>query len=76
MLFQLPHKKFTDWLNPVSKRIDWRRNMLKVDPHPDYPPEDGRYLRRNDFSPVAVAIILNVMETESLLSLRTLLGLA
>jgi hypothetical protein len=34
-------------------------NMLKVNPHPDYPPEEGRYLRRNDFSPVAVAIILN-----------------
>lgn len=33
--------------------------MLKVDPHPDYPPEEGRYLRGNDFSPVAVAIILN-----------------
>ena len=33
--------------------------MLKVTPHPDYPPEDGRYLRGNDFSPVAVAIILN-----------------
>ena len=33
--------------------------MLKVNPHSDYPPEDGRYLRGNDFSPVAVAIILN-----------------
>jgi tetrahydromethanopterin S-methyltransferase subunit A len=33
--------------------------MLKVDPHPDYPPEAGRYVRGNDFSPVAVAIILN-----------------
>ena len=33
--------------------------MLKVNPHPDYPSEDGRYLRGNDFSPVAVAIILN-----------------
>jgi len=33
--------------------------MLKVDPHPDYPSEDGRYLRGNDFSPVAVTIILN-----------------
>ena len=32
--------------------------MLKVDPHPDYPPEEGRYIRGNDFSPVAVAIIL------------------
>jgi hypothetical protein len=33
--------------------------MLKADPHPDYPPEDGRYLRGNERSPVAVAIILN-----------------
>ena len=33
--------------------------MLKVDPHPDYPPEEGRYIRGNDFSPAAVAIILN-----------------
>jgi len=32
--------------------------MLKVNPHPDYPPEEGRYMRGNDFSPVAVAIIL------------------
>lgn len=36
--------------------------MLKVDPHPDYPPEEGRYLRGNDFSPAAVAIILNCDE--------------
>jgi tetrahydromethanopterin S-methyltransferase subunit A len=35
------------------------RIMLKVSPHPDYPPEEGRYLRGNDVSPVAVAIILN-----------------
>jgi tetrahydromethanopterin S-methyltransferase subunit A len=33
--------------------------MRKVDPHPDYPPEEGRYLRGNDASPVAVAVILN-----------------
>ena len=33
--------------------------MLKVSPHPDYPPEEGRYLRGNDSSPVAVAIVLN-----------------
>lgn len=32
--------------------------MLKVKPHPDYPPEEGRYLRGNDASPVAVAIVL------------------
>jgi len=35
------------------------KKMLKVNPHPDYPPEEGRYLRGNDHSPVAVAIILN-----------------
>jgi tetrahydromethanopterin S-methyltransferase subunit A len=33
--------------------------MQKVSPHPDYPPEEGRYLRGNDSSPVVVAIILN-----------------
>ena len=33
--------------------------MLKVKPHPDYPPEQGRYMRGNDASPVAVAVILN-----------------
>jgi tetrahydromethanopterin S-methyltransferase subunit A len=33
--------------------------MFKISPHPDYPPEEGRYLRGNDSSPVAVAIILN-----------------
>jgi tetrahydromethanopterin S-methyltransferase subunit A len=33
--------------------------MLKVKPHPEYPPEEGRYLRGNDFSPIAVVIILN-----------------
>ncbi|MHA2062072.1 MAG: tetrahydromethanopterin S-methyltransferase subunit A [Candidatus Sifarchaeia archaeon] len=32
---------------------------MKVDPHPEYPPEEGRYIRGNDFSPVAVMIILN-----------------
>jgi len=32
--------------------------MLKVEPAPSYPPEEGRYLRGNDYSPVAVAIIL------------------
>lgn len=32
--------------------------MLKVQPHPDYPAEEGRYLRGNDYSPAAVIIIL------------------
>ena len=34
--------------------------MLKVKPHPDYPPEEGRYLRGNDSSPVVVVVILNL----------------
>jgi len=32
--------------------------MLKVKTHSDYPPEEGRYIRGNDASPVAVAIVL------------------
>lgn len=34
-------------------------SMLKVDPSPDYPPEEGRYLRGNDRSPVVVVVVLN-----------------
>ena len=36
--------------------------MVKKKAHPEYPPEEGRYMRGNDFSPVAVAIILNCDE--------------
>ena len=36
--------------------------MLKVKPHPDYPPEPGRFIRGNDYSPAAVAVILNTDE--------------
>jgi tetrahydromethanopterin S-methyltransferase subunit A len=36
--------------------------MMKVDPHPDYPPEEGRYLRGNDRSPVIVVVVLNHAE--------------
>ena len=32
--------------------------MLKVQPASCYPPEEGHYLRGNDFSPVAVVVIL------------------
>lgn len=35
------------------------KQMLKVKPPPEYPPEEGRYLRGNDYSPVAVVVILN-----------------
>jgi tetrahydromethanopterin S-methyltransferase subunit A len=33
--------------------------MLKVKPPEGYPPEQGRYVRGNDFSPVAVCVILD-----------------
>jgi len=36
--------------------------MLKVEPPEDYPPEDGRYLRGNDYSPVAVVAILDTFD--------------
>ena len=32
--------------------------MTKKEPAPDYPPEEGCYLRGNDYSPVAVVVIL------------------
>ena len=36
--------------------------MLKVKPPDGYPPEKGRYLRGNDFSPVAVCAILDTFD--------------
>jgi len=36
--------------------------MLKVKPADGYPPEEGRYVRGNDFSPVAVCVILDTFD--------------
>jgi tetrahydromethanopterin S-methyltransferase subunit A len=36
--------------------------MLKVKPPDDYPPEEGRYVRGNDYSPVAVCAILDTFD--------------
>ena len=33
--------------------------MIKATPHTNYHPEAGRYIRGNDASPVALAIVLN-----------------
>lgn len=33
--------------------------LLKVKPPVDYPPEEGHYIRGNDYSPVAVVVLLN-----------------
>jgi tetrahydromethanopterin S-methyltransferase subunit A len=36
--------------------------MVKVKPPDGYPPEEGRYVRGNDYSPVAVCIILDTFD--------------
>jgi len=36
--------------------------MLKVRPPDGYPPEEGRYVRGNDYSPVAVCVILDTFD--------------
>lgn len=36
--------------------------MLKVKPPDSYPPEEGRYVRGNDYSPVAVCAILDTFD--------------
>jgi tetrahydromethanopterin S-methyltransferase subunit A len=36
--------------------------MLKAKPPDDYPPEEGRYVRGNDYSPVAVCTILDTFD--------------
>lgn len=39
--------------------------ITKADPAPDYPPEEGCYLRGNDYSPVAVLVILKWIREET-----------
>ena len=39
--------------------------IRKSDPAPDYPPEEGCYLRGNDYSPVAVLVILKWIREET-----------
>ena len=36
--------------------------MLKVKPPDGYPPEEGRYVRGNDYSPIAVCVILDTFD--------------
>ena len=52
------------------------RSGYKVQPHPNYPPEDGRYIRGNDYSPVAVAVILNCPPEETPKEIETLVRVA
>jgi len=37
--------------------------MLKVKPPEGYPPEEGRYVRGNDYSPVSVCVILDTFDS-------------
>jgi tetrahydromethanopterin S-methyltransferase subunit A len=40
-------------------------DIKKVEPATDYPPEEGCYLRGNDYSPVAVVVILRWMREQT-----------
>lgn len=40
-------------------------NIKKIEPATEYPPEDGCYLRGNDYSPVAVCVILKWIREET-----------
>lgn len=65
-------KRLPAW--PVHSGSAEERALQKVEPHSNYPPEEGRYTRGNDDSPAALAIILNCApektppEIESLVS--------
>jgi tetrahydromethanopterin S-methyltransferase subunit A len=48
----------------------------KAEPAPGYPPEEGCYLRGNDYSPVAVAVILNRRREETPADYENLVRLA
>ena len=39
--------------------------MNKIKPPDNYPPEEGCFLRGNDYSPAAVCVILNRMREET-----------
>jgi tetrahydromethanopterin S-methyltransferase subunit A len=46
--------------------------IRKADPAPDYPPEEGCYLRGNDYSPVAVLVILKWTREDTPLEIEEL----
>ncbi|MBU4203651.1 MAG: hypothetical protein KKD59_06840, partial [Acidobacteria bacterium] len=50
--------------------------ILKVKPPTDYLPEEGCYLRGNDFSPVAVVIMLNYPREQTPPEIEQLVRLA
>ena len=47
------------------RHADWAPNpSFKIPPPPGYPPEEGRFVRGNDLSPVAVCVILKWREED------------
>jgi len=50
--------------------------ILKVKPPTDYPPEEGCYLRGNDFSPAAVVVMLNDPREQTPLKIEQLVRVA
>ncbi|MBS7615013.1 tetrahydromethanopterin S-methyltransferase subunit A [Candidatus Bathyarchaeota archaeon] len=49
------------WLSERAIQITGYK-IRKVEPPPDYPPEEGRFLRGNDYSPAAVVAILDTYD--------------
>jgi tetrahydromethanopterin S-methyltransferase subunit A len=50
--------------------------ITKREPAPDYPPEEGCYLRGNDYSPVAVVVILRWKREETPAEIERLVRIA
>ena len=51
-------------------------SMRKIETAPDYPPEEGCYLRGNDYSPVAVLVILKWRREETPADIENLVRVA
>src|SRR5512136_92059 len=52
-------------MNSSQKEHDEMETIKKVPLPENYPPEEGCYLRGNDFSPVAVCVILHRIREET-----------
>ena len=50
--------------------------ISKVKPPADYPPEEGRYIRGNDYSSVAVAAILDTFDSSIPVEVNEILKVA
>jgi tetrahydromethanopterin S-methyltransferase subunit A len=50
--------------------------VFKVKPVQGYPPEEGRYVRGDDYSPVAVAAILDTFESKIPVELSEIIRVA